>query len=124
MLEDLERQIDNILSSIDILPEFKNRCLEILKSDFENGIKEKSAIQSNLLTLLDKEEKKLAKLTEYLISETINEQEYNISKKQTKIDIGIYREKLDKLNNEKDESIEDTERVFNFVVQARSHFNH
>jgi hypothetical protein len=74
--------------------------------------------------LVDKEERKLAKLTEYLLSETINEEEYNISKKQTKIDIGIYREKLNKLNNEKDESIEDTERVFNFIVQARSYFNH
>ncbi|GHU24793.1 hypothetical protein FACS189497_10340 [Betaproteobacteria bacterium] len=91
---------------------------------FEDSIREKEVMKRNLLTLLDKEERKLAKLTEYLISETISEDEYNISKKQTKINIGRFRDKLDKLNNEKGESIEDMERVFNFLVQARTHFNH
>jgi hypothetical protein len=109
---------------MEIMPEFNNWSIKILKSDFENDIKEKEIIKKNLLTLLDKEEKKITKLTEYLISETISEDEYNISKKQTKINIERFRDKLDKFNNEKDESIEDTERVFNFLVQARSHFNH
>ncbi|GHU38045.1 hypothetical protein AGMMS50256_36750 [Betaproteobacteria bacterium] len=120
----MEKQIDDILSSIEIGSEFKNWSIEILKLDFENNIKEKEIIKHNLLTLLDKEEKKITKLTEYLISETISENEYNISKKQTKINIGRFRDKLIKLNNEQDESIEDTERVFNFLVQARSYFNH
>jgi hypothetical protein len=40
------------------------------------------------------------------------------------LDIGIYRDKLNRVNDSKDESIDDTERIFNFVIQARSFFNH
>jgi hypothetical protein len=54
----------------------------------------------------------------------IDVDEYAISKKQIKIDIEIYRNKLERLIDNKDESIEETERVFNFIVQARSFFNH
>jgi hypothetical protein len=33
------------------------------------------------------------------------------------------REKLNKLNLEKDESFDDTERMFNFIAEARKYFN-
>jgi len=35
-----------------------------------------------------------------------------------------YREQINKLNNEKDDSIETVEKVFDFVIKARSKFNH
>lgn len=40
------------------------------------------------------------------------------------IEINNYREQINKLNSQKDESLEITEKVFNFVVQAKSKFNH
>jgi hypothetical protein len=73
---------------------------------------------------IDSTERKLKKLTEALIWELIEDEEFKISKKQLKIEIEILREKLNKLNLEKDDSFDDTERLFNFIVEARTQFNH
>jgi hypothetical protein len=123
-LEDLERQINTLLTKIEIIPEFKKRALEALNNDFECFIETKRKIQNNLQVSINSTERKLEKLTEALLWELIEDEEYKISKKQLKIEIGILREKLNKLNLEKDESFDDTERLFNFIVEARMQFNH
>lgn len=123
-LDDLERQIDDILSSIEIIPEFKEWGLEILKEDFKNEYKTKEAITNNLYTALDESERKLKNLTEALIWELIDKEEFLISKKQIKIDIERWREKIERLNEAKDSSYDDTERVFDFIVNARTWFHH
>jgi uncharacterized protein YPO0396 len=98
--------------------------LEALNNDFQHCIQTKRDIQNNLQASIDNTEKKLKKLTEALIGELIENDEYTISKKQLKIELEIFREKLHKLNLEKDESFDDTERMVNFIVEARTHFNH
>jgi uncharacterized protein YPO0396 len=113
-----------LLSNIEIIPEFKEWALEALNNDFQSCIETKRQIQKNLRASIDIVEKKLKKLTEALLSELINDDEYKISKKQMKIEIEILREKLNKLNLEKDESFDDTERLFNFIVEARTQFNY
>jgi uncharacterized protein YPO0396 len=119
----LEKQIDILLSNIEIIPEFKEWALEALNNDFQDVIETKIQIQKNLRASIDGIEKKLKKLTEALIEELIEDEEYKISKKQMRIEIEVLREKLNKLNLEKDESFDDTERLFNFIVEARTHFN-
>jgi len=123
-LEDLERQIDEILSSVEIIPEFKEWWLKALKDDFQNDMKLKESIQKNLQSSLDASERKLKNLTEALISELIDKDEYAINKRQLMIEIKRYREKINKLAAEKDNSLDETQEVFDFIIQARSQFNH
>jgi hypothetical protein len=66
-LENIEKQIDSMLSSIEIIDEFKNFALEELKIEFEKDSQEKIALQKNLQLTLGKTEKKLKNLTEALI---------------------------------------------------------
>jgi hypothetical protein len=63
----LEKQIDDILSNIEMIPEFKDWALVELKADFEKDLNEKLVIQKNLQSMIDKAEKKLKNLTEALI---------------------------------------------------------
>lgn len=123
-LENLEEQIDNMLEHIEIMPEFKEWWLEILRDDFENDMKTKEIIQKNLQSNLNHAEKRLKNLTEALIWELIDKEEYLISKNWIKIEIEQCREKINRLNDDKDTSYEDTEKVFDFIVQARTQFNH
>lgn len=123
-VEDLESQIDNLLLSIEIMPEFKEWWLEILKESFASEIKLKEEIQRKMQLSLDESEKKLRNLTEALIWELIDKEEFVMTKKLIKIDIEKYREKLSKLWAEKDYSFDETEKLFDFITQARTHFNH
>ena len=123
-LENLESQIDKLLTGLEIMPEFRLWWLGALKDDFEAEIKEKKIIRKNLQDTLNKEEEKLAKLTSSLISELIDDDEYIKLKKKIKIDIGILEDKLSKLKAEKDWSIDDTERVLHFIIDSIASFNY
>ncbi len=123
-LEDLEKEINGYLSNIEMIPEFKDWALGVLREDFKNDVIQKETITKSLYSSLESSERKLAKLTDSLISELIDDEEYKISKKIIQIDINKYREQINKLNSEKDESIEETQKVFDFIIQAKSKFNH
>lgn len=63
----MERQVNDILSDIEIMPEFKEWALEALKDDFQCSIETKREIQKSLQASIDSTEKKLKRLTEALI---------------------------------------------------------
>lgn len=123
-LEELERQINEWLMSVELDYTFKEWGLEILREDFENEVKIKEWIKTQLKISLDSAEKKLKNLTSALIWELIDEEEFSITKKQLKLDINLYRQKLAKLVKEEDTSIEETIKVFDFIIWARAKFNH
>ena len=68
-----------------------------MKDSFEQEIETKESIQKNLQSSLNESERKLKNLTDALISELIDKEEYSVSKKQIKMDIENYRQKLVKL---------------------------
>lgn len=123
-LNDLEEQINALIVNLEILPEFKKWWLEILKKDFQNEITMKEAVQKKLQSSIDSSEKKLKNLTEALISELIEKEEYLITKNQINADINQYKSKLWKLYSDKDESFESTEKLFEFISLAKTKFNH
>jgi len=86
-LEYLEKQIDEYLSNVEIIPEFKDWALNILKEDFKNDVSCKESILKNFYNSLEKVERKLAKLVDSLTSELISDEEYKTSKKIIQIDI-------------------------------------
>lgn len=123
-LEDLEKQINEVLNNLVIIPDFKDWVLEVLKDDFKNDLIEKETILNTLTTSLNTQERKLNKLTDSLLEEIISDEEYKIRKKHIHIDIQKYREQINKLNSDKDESLDTTEKAFNFIIKARALFNH
>ncbi len=123
-LEELEKQIDSYLSAIEIIPEFKQWALDILKNDYQNDILEKEMILKNLYKSLELSERQLNKLTDSLISEIITDEDYKIRKKYLIIEINKFKEQIDKLNKENDTSWKLTEDIFDFIIRARTKFNH
>ena len=123
-LEVIEKQIEEFINSVELIPEFKDWALDILKDDFNNDLLEKEKILKNLYDSQLIIEKRLNKLTDSLIDEIITKEEYQVRKKHYQIEINNYREQINKLNSEKDTSLEVTEKVFDFVISARTSFNH
>ena len=58
-VENLEKQIHDILSSIEIIPEFKNWALDILRDEFANEVNEKIKQSENIDRTILLEERKL-----------------------------------------------------------------
>ncbi len=123
-LTKLEKQIIDILSSLEILPSFKWWILDVLKEDFNNDIELQEKQLDNLYNTLRKEERKLNKLTDTLIDELISQEDYKIRKKHLKIDIENIKEQIEKINSKKNDSVEITEEIFDFAIQAVSKFNY
>lgn len=120
----VEEQVNNLIESVELIPEFKDWALEALKDDFNNDVLEKEKILKSLYDSQILSERRLNKLTDSLIDEIITKEEYQVRKKHYQIEINNYREQINKLNKEKDISLEVTEKVFNFVIQAWTWFNH
>ena len=120
----VEKQINNLIESVELIPEFKDWALDALKDDFNNDVLEKEKILKSLYDSQILSERRLNKLTDSLIDEIITKEEYQVRKKHYQIEINNYREQINKLNKEKDISLEVTEKVFNFVIQAWTWFNH
>lgn len=122
-LNKLEEQINDILKNIEILPEFKTWGLDILKRDFKNI----SIEREHIITQLKKDIKKLSssseKLLDYLIDETITREDYNDRKEVIKKDFESKTRQLEKLENDKDNSIEFTENLFDLIVNITNKFN-
>jgi len=123
-LETVEKQISELISSMEIIPEFKTWALDALKDDFNNDVLEKEKILKSLYNSQILSERRLNKLTDSLIDEIITKNEYIVRKKHLQIEINNYREQIEKLNKQKDTSLEITEKVFDFVIRAKSAFNH
>lgn len=123
-LEEIEKQINDYIFNVELIPEFKDWALWVLKDDFNNDVVEKEIILKNLYESQMLSEKRLNKLTDSLIDEVITKEEYQVRKKHYQIEINNFREQIDKLNKQKDTSLEVTEKVFDFVIQAWTSFNH
>ena len=65
-VESLEYQINTILESIDIKPQFREWALEIVKRDFHKELEEKESIRANLEKQLRASETKLNNLIDLL----------------------------------------------------------
>ncbi len=122
-LDKLEEQINNILDSVEILPEFKQWWLKYLKEEIKDVLIEKQ----NIIYWLEKNikilEKKLDILFDYLMDETIDKDDYDKRKLDMKKQLNNYKTQLKKSQGEKDDSIEYTEDTIDFIVNVRDKFN-
>ena len=120
-LEDLETQINSEIEQLTILPEFKEWALDILREQNQLEVDTKIQVQKSLHQTIKSTESQLDKLTDLLLRELINEEEFKKKKESLQTD-------LLKLKNQRDQTEERsqnwrdlTEQTFNFVTYSQYH---
>jgi len=88
----LETQIHDLLSKIEIMPEFKDWCIDILKENYSDEIEKKLKVYENINKNIYSEEKKLKNLTDLLLDEIISKDEFLNKKEDLKVSIERLKE--------------------------------
>ncbi|MBT3852770.1 hypothetical protein HOF65_01925 [bacterium] len=76
----MEEQINIVLDSIEIIPEFKQWGLDLLKKDYNIQVEQNKKIQASIRKKISENEIRLHRLTDLLLDESIDKKEYNIRK--------------------------------------------
>lgn len=122
-INELEVQINNLLDNVEIIPEFKEIWIEILKSNYKEEIQLNKDIKNSIEKSLKDNEKKLSKMIDLLIEWNIDNDIYEKKKEEIQKEINLYRWRLNDLNIENDNSIEKVEEILNFILLAKETFN-
>jgi len=119
---DLNKQILEILSEIEIIPEFKKWALEILKEeydkDIDNILKKSESINRTIIL----EERKLKRWTDYLLRGVITENEYKLEKAEIKWTILKLKEERNNIDNKWNDVLDFTLEAFEFSSKAKQSF--
>jgi uncharacterized membrane protein YheB (UPF0754 family) len=91
-VEKLEEQISELLLKIEMMPEFKDWCIDILKENYSDEIEKKLKIFENINRNINSEEKKLKNLTDLLLDEIISKDEFIEKKEALKVSLERLKE--------------------------------
>lgn len=122
-VEKLESQIIDILKSIEILPEFTEWAINIIKRDFHKELEEREIIYNNLQKELKTQENKLNNLTDMLLEERIDKDDFDRRKIWIKNDIKETENKILNMSNRRDEKFNNVTDFFQFASTAVRSFN-
>lgn len=122
-LEKLEAQIEDIHKSIEILPEFRDWALENIKRDYHQEIEEREIFYNNLQKDLKTQELKLDNLTDALLENRIEKDDFDRRKLSIKKDIKTIEQQLWGMSERRDEKIQIVEEYFQFANTAVNTFN-
>lgn len=119
---ELEKQIDEHLASITILPEFRDWALDVLRENNDQEISERTVIHENQAKALLATQKQLDTLTKLRLRELINDDEY-IEQRETLVgEINRLKEQLRDTEERAEKWLELTENTFDFATHARQSF--
>lgn len=122
-VEKLEAQIIDILKSIEILPEFTEWAINIIKRDFHKELEEREIIYNNLQKELKTQENKLNNLTDMLLEERIDKDDFDRRKIWIKNDIKETENRILNMSNRRDEKFNNVTDFFQFASTAVKSFN-
>jgi uncharacterized membrane protein YheB (UPF0754 family) len=91
-VEKLEEQISELLLKIEMMPEFKDWCIDILKENYSDEIEKKLKLFENINRNINSEEKKLKNLTDLLLDEIISKDEFIEKKEALKVSLERLKE--------------------------------
>lgn len=121
-IEELENQILEILSKIEIKPRFKNWAINQLKNNLWDEMETRLKILDNINRTLSWEERKLNNLTEFLLDEIITKDEFDLKKNSIKLKIERLKGERDNIDLSWGKSMETTIKVFEFALTAKEKF--
>ena len=122
-VEKLEEQISELLSKIEMMPEFKEWCIDILKENYSDEIEKKLKIFENINKNINSEEKKLKNLTDLLLDEFISKDEFIGKKEALKVSLERLKEQRNWLDTKAEKVQELVEKVFDFACRAKESFS-
>ena len=121
-LPDLERQIDEKLSKVTILPEFRDWALAVLRRSNDHEIEDRSKIYESQQKALISTQNELDNLTKMRYRDLINDETFIKERDELQGKLLRLRESVREIEKRADEWIELTEKAFNFATYARIHF--
>ncbi len=121
--DNLELQINELLATYTILPEFRDWALEIVHNSKNLEIEDKSKILDSLRNELLKAEENLNELIKMRYRKLIDDKFFIKEKETLQMQISKSKEKLKKSGGEKNKQLELTKKTFNFATYARINFN-
>lgn len=121
-VERLEEQIIDILKKIEIIPDFKDWCLNILKENHSEEIEKKEKLNNSMNRNIGRMENKLKNLTDLLLDDIISKDEFLIKKQSLKEEIVRLKEKRDNIDIDSHKIFENTQKVFNFASLVTEKF--
>ncbi len=119
---ELEKQIDQELTKITILPEFKEWALEGLSQENDQEIKERSAIYEMQHTKLEAAQRQLDNLTKMRYRELIDDETFIKERDVLQNEITVLKRDTLTIEDRAENWMELTEKTFQFAVHARGHF--
>ncbi len=128
-IEDLEKQFDEELAKLTLDEDYLKVALEYLAEKQNGSTSEEARIRQSLQSAYDGVQTRLATLArEYNSPQNINHDiytpdEYVAQKKIIKAERAVIEKELNEVKTKFDQSIEATERTFNFCTFAQTHFN-
>lgn len=122
-LNELENQINILLENVEIIPEFRDLAIEILKSEYKAELEKNNAIKESLERALKENEKKLEKILDLLIDWKLDDITYDLKKQEIQSNINLYKWKLSDLDFNKKDIMQITEENFDFVNLIKERFN-
>lgn len=120
--EDLEKQIENEIGKLTILPEFLNWALECLNENNDAEIEERSKIYESRHKALTKTQRELDNLTKMRYRELIDDETFLKEKEGLTKTITRLKGELRETEDRADKWLDHTEQVFDFATHARERF--
>jgi site-specific DNA recombinase len=120
--KELERQIVEVLSSIEIHPEFVNWAKSVLHRLHDGEAKKQESVFDSLNKRIEDAKKKQSRLLSLLIAETISEEEYKTSKSGLEQELKLLEAQRGSSNVQTQNWVEVMENTLDFVACARQRF--
>ncbi len=121
--EELERQMDEELSKITILPEFREWALESLGKDHKREVEKRTKIYETQQKALNDAQARLDRLTDMRLRDLLTDDEYTSKRDEIQKEIKVFKRELTQTEGRAEKWLELTEQVFNFATYARIHFH-
>ncbi|MBU1870909.1 hypothetical protein KKF17_02190 [Patescibacteria group bacterium] len=119
---ELDKQILNELSKLQLMPGFKDWALDVLKSSTDTEIEERTKITEMQQSSLNEKQRQIDNLTKMRIRELINDEEFTKEKNELQSEIAKLRENIKKTELRTDTWLDMTEKAFNFAASAMTAF--
>jgi site-specific DNA recombinase len=121
-LEVLENEIEAELSKYEILPEFRDMALDILRKNNKLEVKDRSTIYATQQKQRQATQEHLDKLIDMRARDLLDDEEYLGQRSRLKLQRDRIDDELRHTETRADDWLELTERAFNFVTYAPTHF--
>lgn len=118
----IEQEIEAVLSSITILPEFRDWALEVLRDNNDQEIDDRTAVHESQGKALLATQKHLDNLTKMRLRDLITDEEYIEQRESLTGELRGLKELLRDTEERAEKWLELTEKAFDFATYAQQNF--